>query len=567
MWAACAGNPRKLVRISDLKAREEFTAPRVPAARTLAPDPRGGIWIATRTGDLARFHDGTVEPFALALKGNRFIRRVVARADGSVLAATEDGLVGLRQGRVQRLSSANGLPCNAVISFVQDSRGHWWLYTDCGVVEVADSDLQRWWTDPAAVVQARVLDRLDGAQPNPPYFNPATSSPDGRVWFVNGQVVQMIDPSRLHGRAPPAATHIDTLVVDRRTLAAVGDVQLAPRPRDLQIDYTSPTFAAAQQVRFRYRLDPLDSDWRDAGTRRQAFYTDLPPGGYTFRVTAAHGDGAWNESPATLAITVAPAYFETTWFRALCVLALAALLWGLYRLRLRQLRARFALALDTRVAERTRIARELHDTLLQSFHGLLLRFQTVLELLPGRPEEAKATLASTLDQAAEAITEGRDAVHALRASVTESNNLAAAIRALGDELRAQQGAEADVGIRVEVRGAARPLHPIVRDETFRIAGEALRNALRHAGASRIEVELDYDSQHVRLRVRDNGKGIDPQVLRQQGRQGHFGLEGMRERAAVAGGRLTVWSALDAGTEIELTVPAANAYAPASPDEA
>ena len=167
VWAACAGNPRKLVRISDLKAREEFTAPRVPAARTLAPDPRGGIWIATRTGDLARFHDGTVEPFALALKGNRFIRRVVARADGSVLAATEDGLVGLRQGRVRRLSSANGLPCNAVISFVQDSRGHWWLYTDCGVVEVADSDLQRWWTDPAAVVQA-ASPRPAGRRPTEP---------------------------------------------------------------------------------------------------------------------------------------------------------------------------------------------------------------------------------------------------------------------------------------------------------------------------------------------------------------------------------------------------------------
>jgi signal transduction histidine kinase len=416
-------------------------------------------------------------------------------------------------------------------------------------------------------VQARVLDRLDGAQPNPPYFNPAARSPDGRVWFANGQVVQMVDPSRLRARALPAATHIDALVVDRREIAAKGDVQIPPRPRDLQIDYTSPTFTAAQQVRFRYRLDPLDSDWRDVGARRQAFYTDLSPGSYVFRVSAANGDGIWNEKPTALAFSVAPAWFETTWIRTLGVVGFAALLWGLYLLRVRQLRERFVLTLEARVAERTRIARDLHDTLLQSFHGLLLRFQTVFELMPNRPGEARAMLGNAIDQAATAISDGRDAVQALRTSVTESNNLAAAIRSLGDELRVQHGAEANVAMRVDVRGVTRPLHPIVRDETFRIAGEALRNALRHAGATQVEVEVTYDRQHLRVRVRDDGKGIDPQVLREQGRQGHFGLAGMRERAAVVGGRLTVWSALDSGTEIELTVPAANAYVAAARDTA
>jgi len=329
--------------------------------------------------------------------------------------------------------------------------------------------------------------------------------------------------------------------------------------RDIVIDYTALTFVAPEKVVFRYRLEGQDADWRQVLNDREVQYSNLAPGRYRFRVTAANDSGVWNEQGATLDIEVAPAYWQTGWFRALCAIALAALLFGLYRLRVLQLRRRFALTLETRVAERTRIARDLHDTLLQSFHGLLLRFQTVSALLPGRPAEAKSMLDSAIDQAAGAITEGRDAVQALRSSTTETNSLAAAIRALADELHAQRGADRAAPIRVEVLGVTRALHPIVRDEVFRIAAEALRNAVRHAASAQIEVEVVYDRSQFRLRVRDDGKGIDPQLLAQGRREGHFGLEGMRERAAVVGGKLRVWSALDSGTEIELTVPASNAY--------
>jgi len=214
------------------------------------------------------------------------------------------------------------------------------------------------------------------------------------------------------------------------------------------------------------------------------------------------------------------------------------------------------------VGERTRIARELHDTLLQSFHGLLLRFQTAFDLLPDRSVEAKQVLASAIDQAADAITEGRDAVQGLRTSATEMNDLADAIRSLGEELATGNGNPAV--LRIEVQGASRPLRPIVRDEIFRIASEALRNAFKHAGAQQIEVELRYDERQLRVRVRDDGKGIDPEVLRTEGPKGHFGLRGMRERANVAGGKLTIWSGPDTGTEIELSIPAAHAYSRASP---
>ena len=562
IWAACAGDPRKLVRIHDFEVREQFLTAQVPAARALAPDPQGGIWIATASGDLARLRNGAVEKFALNLKGSPVLRRIVAKADGSVLVAAEEGLVGLRRGKVQRMTTENGLPCSTVFSFVEDQEKRWWLHTDCGVIELADSELQRWWSDPAAIVQTRIYDRLDGAQPNAPYFNPAAVSPDGRVWFANGQVVQMVDPSTLSPKALPAPTVIESVIVDRREFAARGKLGLAPHPRDLQIDYTSPTFTAAQKLKFRYRLDAYDSDWHEAGTRRQAFYTDLPPGNYTFRVIAANSDGVWNETATTLEFSVAAAYYETNWFRALCAALLLLLAWAGYRLRIRRLQRRFEITLDARVAERTRIARDLHDTLLQSFHGLLLRFQTALDLLPDRPAEAKQVLASAIDHAAEAVTEGRDAVQGLRSSTTEMNDLAESIRSLGEALANEHSSE-NV-LRVEVQGRPRALHPIVRDEVFRIAGEALRNAFHHAAAKQIEVELRYDERELRLRVRDDGKGIDPQVLRAEGQEGHFGLRGMRERAKLAGGKLTVWSGLDMGTEVELAIPAPHAYSSASP---
>jgi signal transduction histidine kinase len=225
----------------------------------------------------------------------------------------------------------------------------------------------------------------------------------------------------------------------------------------------------------------------------------------------------------------------------------------------------FDMRLEERVNERTRIARDLHDTLLQSFQGLLFRFETVRELLRTRPAEAEEILASALDRAAQAITEGRNAVEGLRASVERNdlarNDLARAIASLGEEIVASGGTP--VGLHVDVEGTSLDLHPIARDEIYRIASEALRNAFRHAEAKQIEVELHYDERRLRLRIRDDGKGIDPTFLTAEGRAGHFGLHGMRERAKLLGGKLTIWTAPESGTEIELSVPATHACAASS----
>jgi signal transduction histidine kinase len=269
----------------------------------------------------------------------------------------------------------------------------------------------------------------------------------------------------------------------------------------------------------------------------------------------------WNEQGDTLEFSVDPAYYQTNWFRALCACILLALLWAAYQLRVRQLHHQFEMTLEARVGERTRIARELHDTLLQSAHGVLLRFQTVSELLPERPMEAKERLDNAIEQTADFITEARDQVQGLRDSTLQGNDLALAISTLGQELGTDSASHRPA-FRVAVEGETRNLHPILRDEIYKVAAEALRNAFRHSRARQIEVEIRYDNEQFRLRVRDDGKGIDPAVLEGKGTEGHYGLPGMRERATLIGGKLVVWSEVDAGTEVEVRVPAGTAYATA-----
>ena len=560
IWAECASKPSKLVRIRDFQVQEVFPASQVPPGHSLAADPNGGIWISTRRGDLLLLRNGTVQTkVPLTQGGSALNRQIIAQPDGSVLAGTENGIVGWRSGKVQRMTTKNGLPCDFVIAFIEDKEKRWWFYTRCGVVEFSDSELQRWWANPDTNVKNRAYDTFDGAQPNIGSFNAAAYTPDGRVWFSSGVVVQMVEPSALAQKALPAQTYIESLVADRKEFEATPNLKVPANPRDLRIDYTSPTFSIPQKVNFRYRLEGYDHDWHEAGTRRQAFYTDLPPGKYSFRVIASNSDGVWSDNAAKLEFSVAPAYYQTNWFRALCACILLALLWTAYQLRVRQLQYQFDMTLEARVGERTRIARDLHDTLLQSFQALLPSLQAGINMLAARPADARKVLEDTADHASQAIAEGRDAVQGLRMSTVEKNDLAVAIRTVGEELASDASTQPSPNFNVVVEGVSRNLHPILRDEVYRLATEALRNAFRHAAAQNVEVEIRYDEKYFRLRVRDDGKGIPSDVLSGDGREGHYGLPGMRERAKLIGGKLAIWTELDGGTEIELNIPGARAY--------
>jgi signal transduction histidine kinase len=370
----------------------------------------------------------------------------------------------------------------------------------------------------------------------------------------------MIDPKQTFQNRIPPPVHIEEVLADRRSYSPRQGLRLPRLLRDLEIEYSALSFVAPQKVRFRYKLEGHDTEWQEPGTRRQAFYNDLRPRKYKFRVIACNNDGVWNEEGTTLDFSVAPAWYQTIWFRVSCVGGFVLLLWALYQLRLHQLQRKFNMTMEARVGERTRIARELHDTLLQSFQGLMLRFQTVDEMLPARPLDAKKVLEGALDRGDQAISEGRDAITDIRTSTLASHDLAKSITALMTDLSGELATDnqGSVTFRVLVEGAPRTVRPTLRDEIYRIARESLRNAFCHAQARHIETEIMY-GESLRIRFRDDGKGIDPSVVERGGRSGHWGLPGIRERAKQIGAQLAVWSELGAGTEVELSIPGSIAY--------
>lgn len=546
------------------------------ASRMIADPDRGGVWLGFLLGGVSHLVGSDVKERYTSEKGLAAGRVSDLRLDGegAVWVAAEGGLSRIHNGRVATLSARNGLPCDSVDWSIEDDADSTWLRTRCGIVGIPKAELAGWAAgvergkDARPQFHSTLLDNADGARGSGSLssFSPhVTKAWDGTLWFVTVNGLAALDPRRLRRNPLPPPVAIEEVIADRISYPhADSPIRLPPLLRDLQINYTALSLVAPEKVLFRYKLEGRDRDWQDAGTRRQAFYTDLDPGNYRFRVIAANNSGVWNEEGASLDFSVVPAYWQTNRFRAVCFAALVLVLWALYRLRLRQIAHAFTARLEERVGERTRIARDLHDTLLQSFQGLLLRFQTVYEMLPGRPAAAREVLGSAIDQTAQAITEGRNAVQGLRASTVETNDLALAITSLGEGLAAEARADNPVAMSVAIEGSPRALQPIVRDEVYRIAAEALRNAFRHAGAKEIEVELRYDARQLRLRIRDDGRGIAPEYLAAEGRTGHFGLHGMRERAELMGGRLTIWTAPDSGTEVELTIPAAHAYAEASP---
>ena len=535
----------------------------------LASDPlQGGLWVGFFNGGLVYFKDGRVRASYTAADGlgEGFVGDLRISPDGTLWASTHGGLSRLKNGHVATLSSRNGLPCNVVHWSKEDEAGSVWLYTACGLVHFSRSELETWATaanrdkDSRQAVRTAVL--TDGVSAAAYAPGQTAKSSDGKLWFVTPGGVSVFDPSYLPYNKLPPPVHVEEIIADHKTydLASQpnGQLRLPPLVRDLVIDYTALSFVEPERAQFRYKLEGWDSDWQDVGNRRQAFYSNLPPRNYRFRVIAANNSGVWNEAGDSLDISIAPAYYQTTWFGALCMAALVALLWSFYSFRHRQLQRQFEMTLDARVNERTHIARELHDTLLQSFQGLLLRFQTAANLLPARPEDARQKLESAIDQTARAITEGRDAVQGLR-KFTVTTDLPQAVNALGQELADSGGGKTRAVFHVEVEGTPRAKHAVTRDEVYRITGEAIRNAFEHAQPRKVEVEIWYGTAQFRVRVRDDGRGIDPTLLSNEGRPGHFGLHGMRERARTIGGRLEIWSEVGCGTEVELSIPAERAY--------
>ena len=541
-----AGTHLDLIR--DFQLQNEVTSEQISTAYILASDPRGGIFLGLVNGDLVHYQDGKTETFASNELGNRRqIRDLLVESDGSVWGTTLDEVARWKDGVRKNLTTRNGLPCDGIFALVQDNRNALWLYSQCGLIAIERAQLDSWWERPDRIVQFKLFDVFDGVQPGLTSLKPqATRSPDGRLWFVNGQMLQVVEPNHLQRNAIPPPVQVEEVVADRKSYPPGKGLRLPSLTRDLEIEYTGLSFVAPQKVRFRYKLEGRDTGWQEPGTRRQAFYSDLPPGKYQFRVIACNNDGVWNEEGATLDFNVAPAWYQTSWFRLLCVAAVIFIAWALYQLRVRQVAKAISARFDERLAERTRMARDLHDTFLQTIQGSKLVADDALDLSadPARMRRALEQLSGWLDQA---MQEGRAALKSLRTSTTQTNDLADAFRRAAENGHIPGSMEAVFS----VVGDAREMHPIIRDEVYRIGYEAIRNAYMHSQASRLKVELRY-AQDLSVRVSDNGVGIDPTTA--EGKQGHFGLQGMRERAARIGGKFTLVSSIDSGTEITVVVP-------------
>ena len=552
IWVESAGPPGTLVLIQNLKVRQQFPAPAMPLARKIVADAQGGIWLGLTIGDLARYRDGQVNTFTFGHHPNTRVRAIIAASDGPILGATAFGIVGWKNGKQQILTVQNGLPCNTVNTLISDDAANLWLNAECGLIEIPKQQMQLWWEHPETKLSLRFFDVLDGAEPGWAPFNASAKTPDGRLWFTNSSVVQVIDPAHIPENTLPPPVDISALVADRKAYLPESAVRLPARTRDLEIDYTALSFVAPQKVRFRYMLEGHDAGWQEPGTRRQAFFNDLPPGAYRFRVTACNNDGVWNEAGAFLDFSILPAYYQTAWFRALCVAAFLLLLWFIYRMRVRQVARAMSNRFDERMSERTRIARDFHDTYLQTIQGSKLVADSALKQSPD-PTRMRGALEQLSGWLGRATEEGRAALSSLRTSSTEKNDLAAAFQRAIDECRINSSVEASFTLAGDVS----EMHPIVRDEVYRIGYEAIRNACVHSQATNLRVDLAY-ADDLTLRVRDNGVGINPAIV-DEGKEGHFGLQGMRERARRIMAKFTINNSPGSGSEITLVVPGSIIY--------
>jgi len=547
-----------LFRIRDLRVLEEIPPPRIPRVASIAADPKGGIWLGLSSGDLARYQQGKLEILSSSRSRKQPIRNLLVDGEDAIWGASSDETFLWDKEKEQTLSSRNGLPCDDVYALAKDNHGSLWLDTRCGFVVIAAAELNRWREHPDVQLNVKTLDVFDGAQPGLTNFRPEISaSPDGKLWFANENILQMVDPEHLDRNGIPPPVRVEQIVADRKKYSTRENVHLPVRTKDVEIDYTALSFVVPEKVRFRYKLEGHDSDWQDPQNRRQAFYTDLPPGNYRFHVIASNNDGVWNEAGAEVGFEVLPAFYQMAWFRILCVFAAAGILGLIYVLRLRHLAARMQTRFEERLEERERIARDLHDTLLQGIYSASLHFNLADARLP-EDSPAKSAVKRGSELLIQVSQEGRNALRSLRASEATSDGLEHALSRLPKEFSLPPS----IDFQVATEGQPRLLRPLVRDEAYLIAREAVLNAFRHARATKIEVEIDYAPSHLRILVRDNGCGMESGLLR-VGREGHWGLTGMRERAEKIGAKLEVLSRANAGTEVLLSVVGAVTFQDAS----
>ena len=588
-------------------AADTFTA-----ADGLAPGPvyavhrsrDGTVWAGTVSGGVSHLGGGGITTYTTAndLASNA-ISAIAEGAGGTMWFATANGLSAFAGNAWRVYTSQDGVPPGRINCLSEDSSGILWIGTDLGLaylrngraqvprdapgplleetLGVADDLRGGLWIATSnhvmRVPRARLLEDVSGNLPVRE-FGPADGIPApsgirldrpvvrdaaGRIWFSLRQGISVVDPARLTGDSAPAIVHIQSVSangnpVDIRVDNG-GPLKIPAGRQRIRFSYLALSLSVPERVQYRYRLDDFDSDWSDPVSARDTVYTNLGPGAYRFRVIASNSEGLWNSGEAVLGVEVVPAVWQTFWFRALAILTCLLGALAIYIIRMRVLTEQLRIRFDERLTERTRIAQDLHDTLLQGLLAASMHLHLVLEQLPAG-SKTQTQLARVTAMLQEVVNESRNAVRGLRASGSVPDDLESAFLKVREEFAAAEPTQ----FRIVVDGPRRPLNPLIRDEVYRIGREALTNAFRHSGAAEVEMEISFHASDLQLAVRDTGCGINEEVLR-SGRDGHWGLIGMRESAEKIGGQLKLWSLASGGTELELTVPGRVAFSNAEPD--
>lgn len=556
---AIAGDPSGTIWLADSQNRllairngvaRVFPIPGAENKRIyqLQVDRQGRLWVGFYQGGVASLLQGGSAKFYGAQDGltGGPVQAIYEDRTGAIWVGTGSGLSRFRNGSWTAWTAQHGLPEGGVQAIVEDNRDGLWLATGSGLLRLGMAELNQASDGSPSLLTFAQYGRSDGlrlANTTSMYGPRLARSQDGRLWICTEDGIAVVDPARIRSNPLPPPVVVEQILVDGRPVDINSASEIAFRGRELQIAYTGLSLTAPERVRFRYKLDGFDRTWTDAGTRRNVVYVNLPPGGYRFRVIACNNDGVWNTSGASLAFRLAPYFYQTTWFVVSCAGALALLIWGFYRFRVRRLVSRFQLVAQ----ERARVTRELHDSLLQGFSGVVYQLEAAARLFESNPELSKERLERAINQADQSLGETRRTIMSMRLPALENHTLPEALSAIGAQLTKGK----PITFHLTVRGLVRQLRYDVQANFYLIGREAITNAVNHAKARRILAQMMYSEREVRLTVEDDGSGFDPEAAMEK--EDHWGVAGMRERATQIGASFSLESALGRGTKIGVSV--------------
>ena len=515
--------------------------------RAMRIDRGGDLWVGKDLG-LSRLHQGKPAEDAITgrLRGLK-VWAIHEDPEGGMWFGTRgSGLFRWKQGNIAVYTTARGMASNSIYQILEDRRGWLWMSGPNGISSVSRHDLDRMAQDPAWVPAVKLYGASDGLGTTQMYggVQPAGCiTANGEIWFPSSEGPVRIGPDPQRPAGPPPMV-INRVLADGRDVPASGELTLPPGDGKLEFHYSAIRLRSPERVRFKYKLEGFEEDWTEATSRRVALYTNVPPGPYRFRVVAFDMDQPRSTSEASLPIRWRPHFYRALWFYALCLVSLAAAVWVAHKMRMRQAHARFAAVLE----ERGRLAREMHDTLIQGCTGISVLLEAALSLKNSVPETKIELLESARDQMRATIDEARQAVWNLR-STPAAGGIGQRLTETARQISRQSG----VPIDCDTAGAPAALDPESGHHLLLVVREALNNAVRHGRPGRVSVRLEGEHGDLRIRIQDDGCGFVPETASQPG-AAHYGIAGMRERIESLGGIFALDSAPGRGTGIEITLP-------------